>query len=477
MSLDNIPNTRFLSLGRVAEDGIHFKSNNDSSENDGNSTLDKINALYCDSDGRPYQDVRILKALIIHDPFPDPEGMDKLLHHHRLIVEGISETNEDNIMSSPQRIKPEEEIVPERISHQSTGTNDDMLNSAEQQEQLQQKEEKSRAIVLEMLGDLPSAEVKLPETILFVCQLNPITQEEDLELIFSRFDPNAKAELIRDRDTGDSLQYAFVEFTSKEQCTEAFLKMNNALVDDRRIKVDFSQSVSKEWNKYTHQMRRKPGNGKRKEGGSGGHHDNRYSYSGQEKETYRKIDTRDTRGYDNKQILPSSFSHRQTPRDYEHGGYDANSGSCKNEMRSKLSNRNGSLNRSRSRSKIRKGSRSRSKSSSTATDDSRSRKHRRKDRRTSRNSKHGHSDHSDRERKRRHKRSKKHRHDNDDSKSRRHHHDRYRSQSKNKEKEHSRQKDRKHRYGRSRSRSRSRSRCRGDRKRIHNFKEKKHTRH
>ena len=41
---------------------------------------------------------------------------------------------------------------------------------------------------------------------LFVCKLNPVTDEEDLQLIFSRFDPNAKAEIIRDRETGDSLQ-------------------------------------------------------------------------------------------------------------------------------------------------------------------------------------------------------------------------------------------------------------------------------
>jgi len=27
--------------------------------------------------------------------------------------------------------------------------------------------------------------------------------------------------------------------------------MNNALIDDRRIKVDFSQSVAKEWNRYS----------------------------------------------------------------------------------------------------------------------------------------------------------------------------------------------------------------------------------
>ena len=34
-----------------------------------------------------------------------------------------------------------------------------------------------------------------------------------------------------------------------EACTQAYFKMDGALIDDRRIKVDFSQSVSKLWNK------------------------------------------------------------------------------------------------------------------------------------------------------------------------------------------------------------------------------------
>jgi len=88
-----------------------------------------------------------------------------------------------------------------------------------------------------------------------VCKLNPVTEDEDLELIFSRFDPNAQAEIIRDPDTGQSLQYAFIEFTTPEQCNEAYFKMNNTLIDDRRIKVDFSQSVAKIWNKYSQRRR------------------------------------------------------------------------------------------------------------------------------------------------------------------------------------------------------------------------------
>jgi peptidyl-prolyl cis-trans isomerase-like 4 len=41
------------------------------------------------------------------------------------------------------------------------------------------------------------------------------------------------------------LQYAFIEFENKESCEEAYFKMDSVLIDDRRIHVDFSQSVSK----------------------------------------------------------------------------------------------------------------------------------------------------------------------------------------------------------------------------------------
>ena len=41
------------------------------------------------------------------------------------------------------------------------------------------------------------------------------------------------------------MQYAFVEFEDQKACEEAYFKMDNVLIDDRRIHVDFSQSVAK----------------------------------------------------------------------------------------------------------------------------------------------------------------------------------------------------------------------------------------
>jgi len=59
--------------------------------------------------------------------------------------------------------------------------------------------------VLEILDDLPTADIEPPKNVLFVCKLNAATQGEDLEIIFSRFGKVLTCEVIRDWKTGDSL--------------------------------------------------------------------------------------------------------------------------------------------------------------------------------------------------------------------------------------------------------------------------------
>ena len=110
---------------------------------------------------------------------------------------------------------------------------------------MDQKEAQANAQILEMVGDIPDADAKPPENVLFVCKLNPATTAEDLEIIFSRFGAILTCEVIKDHKTGDSLQYAFIEFENEDDCVSAYFKMDNVLIDDRRIHVDFCQSLAK----------------------------------------------------------------------------------------------------------------------------------------------------------------------------------------------------------------------------------------
>merc|ERR1719385_684576 len=119
------------------------------------------------------------------------------------------------------------------------------MTEAEMNEVIAEKEAKARAAILTIVGDLPDEDVAPPENVLFVCKLNPVTCNDDLEIIFGRFGKVIQCEVIRDRVSGESLQYAFVEFEDREACEKAYFKMDNVLIDDRRIHVDFSQSVSR----------------------------------------------------------------------------------------------------------------------------------------------------------------------------------------------------------------------------------------
>jgi peptidyl-prolyl cis-trans isomerase-like 4 len=189
---------------------------------EGFDTLEKINGAFTDNNGRPLKDIRLRHTVILDDPFPDPDGL---------------------VEPSQSPIPTAAQLATVRIA------DDEELDENADQEALeklrQEREARAQALTLEMVGDLPFAEVKPPENVLFVCKLNPVTQTEDLELIFSRFGKIVSCEVIRDRKTGDSLQYAFVEFEEQAACEQAYFKMDGVLIDDHRIHVDFSQSVSR----------------------------------------------------------------------------------------------------------------------------------------------------------------------------------------------------------------------------------------
>jgi peptidyl-prolyl cis-trans isomerase-like 4 len=211
---------KYTIFGRVAE---------------GFDTLEKIDDTYCDENGRPYRDIRIKHAIVLEDPFPDPPGLQippqsPVPSKAQLATVRLGEEDQDEAVG-----KTEEELEKLR----------------------REKEARANALTLEIIGDLPFAEVTAPENILFVAKLNPATQDEDLELIFSRFGKILSCEVIRDRQTGDSLQYAFIEFEKREACEMAYFKMQDVLIDDKRIKVDFSQSTSKLFSSWREDENRK----------------------------------------------------------------------------------------------------------------------------------------------------------------------------------------------------------------------------
>ncbi|MCJ1257151.1 Peptidyl-prolyl cis-trans isomerase cyp6 [Lignoscripta atroalba] len=189
---------------------------------EGFDALEKINDAFCDERGRPLKDIRIRHTVVLDDPYEDPKGL----------IEPAESPLPSKAQLATVRIADDEEL-------------DDDADEEAVEKLRREREARAQALTLEMVGDLPFAEVKPPENVLFVCKLNPVTQDEDLDLIFSRFGKILSCEVIRDKRTGDSLQYAFIEFENQKDCEQAYFKMQGVLIDDHRIHVDFSQSVSK----------------------------------------------------------------------------------------------------------------------------------------------------------------------------------------------------------------------------------------
>ncbi|KAG7808684.1 hypothetical protein KL921_003766 [Ogataea angusta] len=178
---------------------------------EGFTTLEYINDCVLDETGRPLKDIRILHTFVLDDPFsllleapPSPYPTQKQIDSFRLLLDE----------SALEDIKAE-----------------------------------SHALTLEVLGDLPSAKIQPSGKVLFICKLNPVTTEDDLRLIFQRFGDITSVEIIRDRATGHSLCYGFIEFTSKSAVERAYRKMEGAIIDDRKVHVDFSQSTKRKRNR------------------------------------------------------------------------------------------------------------------------------------------------------------------------------------------------------------------------------------
>lgn len=207
---DNIDylNDRAAIFGKVAE---------------GFDTLEAINTAFIDERGRPLRDIRILHTIVVdEEDIPDPTG---------LII-----PPESPPPSAAQR-------ATERIAWNETVAEDADPEAVAKLRR--ERDARAQALTLEMVGDLPFAEVAPPENVLFVCKLNPVTRDDDLELIFGKYGDIMSCEVIRDKKTAESLQYAFIEYAKREECEQAYFKMQDVLIDDHRIHVDFSQSVSK----------------------------------------------------------------------------------------------------------------------------------------------------------------------------------------------------------------------------------------
>lgn len=67
---------------------------------------------------------------------------------------------------------------------------DDGKTAEEIRKEMEAKEMKAQAQILEMVGDLHYADEKPPDNVLFICKLNPVTTSEVSRILFLFFKIN-----------------------------------------------------------------------------------------------------------------------------------------------------------------------------------------------------------------------------------------------------------------------------------------------
>jgi peptidyl-prolyl cis-trans isomerase-like 4 len=120
---------------------------------EGFDVLEKINESFVDERQRPLKDIRIRHTVVLDDPYADPIGL----------VEPPESPVPSKAQLATVRIADDEEL-------------DDNMDEEAMENLRREREARAQALTLEMVGDLPFADVKPPENILFVCKLNPVTQ-------------------------------------------------------------------------------------------------------------------------------------------------------------------------------------------------------------------------------------------------------------------------------------------------------------
>jgi len=185
---------------------------------EGMEIINEISKEYVDQENRPMRNIRVLKTIVLNDPFPDPNGF-------------------YNVASS-FTAHPRQRSI-DRFEDDEVLQEIDIVNQNRINEELKMKH---NAEILELLGDIPDMNLRPPDTTLFICKMHPKTNEDGLKIVFSRFGEVTNVDVIRNKN-GNSKCYGFVEFSKPFEAENAYKLMQNAAIDHRKVLVDFCQSL------------------------------------------------------------------------------------------------------------------------------------------------------------------------------------------------------------------------------------------
>jgi RNA recognition motif-containing protein len=79
------------------------------------------------------------------------------------------------------------------------------------------------------------------EVKLYVGNLSYTTTEDDLRTLFAKAGQVVSVTLIKDRDTGNSKGFAFVEMTTQAEAQKAISMLNGFNLEERELKVNLAK--------------------------------------------------------------------------------------------------------------------------------------------------------------------------------------------------------------------------------------------
>ncbi len=79
------------------------------------------------------------------------------------------------------------------------------------------------------------------EVKLYVGNLSYTTTEDDLRALFTQAGTVASVALIKDRDTGQSKGFAFIEMGSQAEAQKAISTLNGYTMNDRQLTVNMAR--------------------------------------------------------------------------------------------------------------------------------------------------------------------------------------------------------------------------------------------
>jgi RNA recognition motif-containing protein len=114
------------------------------------------------------------------------------------------------------------------------------------------------------------------DTKLFVGNLSYTTTEEELQELFSQAGVVKSVSVIKDRATGRSKGFAFIEMSNQSEVEQAIKLFNGTTFGNREIKVDIAKEKEQRPSSGGYDDRYRQGGSKDRKRRTGGSSSNRY---------------------------------------------------------------------------------------------------------------------------------------------------------------------------------------------------------